>query len=211
MIAAALLLSWTGNPELRGSMMTGLDGMAFDQFTHVGKFWSAIIAALILLMILGAERNGGRLSLLAAANELKDRCFWVGGATALVGLAYLFLGVGQGFVRNAIWVTWQGQTSDTFVRNLVFFVFIFSFAMLRLWVTLLILTWGFMRMPGGFLPIDDQGFITTDVQTPSDSSFARTEGAIEKVEEYLKKRSGIESVVFLTGFSFLGQGMNTAQ
>jgi multidrug efflux pump len=28
---------------------------------------------------------------------------------------------------------------------------------------------------------------------------------------YLKKRSGIESVVFLTGFSFLGQGMNTAQ
>ncbi|MET0878279.1 MAG: efflux RND transporter permease subunit, partial [Tardiphaga sp.] len=73
------------------------------------------------------------------------------------------------------------------------------------------LGWGFMRMPGGFLPIDDQGFITTDVQTPSDSSFARTEGAIEKVEEYLKKRSGIESVVFLTGFSFLGQGMNTAQ
>jgi multidrug efflux pump len=84
--------------------------------------------------------------------------------------------------------------------------------LLIVYVALLVgLTWGFMRMPGGFLPIDDQGFITTDVQTPSDSSFARTEGAIEKVEEYLKKRSGIESVVFLTGFSFLGQGMNTAQ
>jgi multidrug efflux pump len=84
--------------------------------------------------------------------------------------------------------------------------------LLIVYVALLVgLTWGFMRMPGGFLPIDDQGFITTDVQTPSDSSFARTESAIEKVEEYLKKRSGIESVVFLTGFSFLGQGMNTAQ
>jgi multidrug efflux pump len=84
--------------------------------------------------------------------------------------------------------------------------------LLIVYVALLVgLTWGFMRMPGGFLPIDDQGFITTDVQTPSDSSFARTEGAIEKVEAYLKKRSGIESVVFLTGFSFLGQGMNTAQ
>src|ERR1700761_5152220 len=32
------------------------------------------------------------------------------------------------------------------------------------------LGWAFMRLPGGFLPIDDQGFITTDVQTPPESS-----------------------------------------
>ncbi len=73
------------------------------------------------------------------------------------------------------------------------------------------LAWAFVRMPGGFLPIDDQGFITTDVQTPADSSFARTEAAVKSVEAYLAKREGIEDVTFLTGFSFLGQGMNTAQ
>jgi multidrug efflux pump len=71
--------------------------------------------------------------------------------------------------------------------------------------------WGFVRLPGGFLPVDDQGFITTDVQTPSESSYARTQAAVEKVEKYLKQRDGIENVTFLTGFSFLGQGMNTAQ
>ncbi|MCA6124377.1 multidrug efflux RND transporter permease subunit [Bradyrhizobium sp. WSM 1704] len=71
--------------------------------------------------------------------------------------------------------------------------------------------WGFVRLPGGFLPVDDQGFITTDVQTPSESSYARTEAAVEKVEKYLLERAGIENVTFLTGFSFLGQGMNTAQ
>src|SRR4051812_26197243 len=76
---------------------------------------------------------------------------------------------------------------------------------------LLGLTWAFVRLPGGFLPVDDQGFITTDVQTPADSSYARTEGAVEKVEQYLAKRSGVENVTFLTGFSFLGQGINTAQ
>jgi multidrug efflux pump len=69
----------------------------------------------------------------------------------------------------------------------------------------------FVRLPGGFLPVDDQGFITTDVQTPADSSYARTESAIEKVENYLAKRAGVENVTFLTGFSFLGQGINTAQ
>ncbi len=73
------------------------------------------------------------------------------------------------------------------------------------------LTFAFIRLPGGFLPIDDQGFMTVDVQTPPESSFNRTENAVEKVEAYLKTRSGIENVTFLTGFSFLGQGMNTAQ
>ena len=51
------------------------------------------------------------------------------------------------------------------------------------------LTWAFVRLPGGFLPVDDQGFITTDVQTPSDSSFARTEAVVEKVEKYLAQRA----------------------
>jgi multidrug efflux pump len=73
------------------------------------------------------------------------------------------------------------------------------------------LAWAFVRLPGGFLPVDDQGFITTDVQTPSESSYTRTEAAVEKVEKYLLERSGIENVTFLMGFSFLGQGINTAQ
>src|SRR5258706_199435 len=73
------------------------------------------------------------------------------------------------------------------------------------------LTWAFVRLPGGFLPVDDQGFITTDVQTPSESSFARTEAAVEKVEKYLAQRAGVDTETFLTGYSFLGQGINTAQ
>ncbi|MCF2521411.1 efflux RND transporter permease subunit [Bradyrhizobium sp. G127] len=73
------------------------------------------------------------------------------------------------------------------------------------------LVFAFTRLPGGFLPVDDQGFITVDVQTPSDSSFNRTQAAVEKVEKFLKERSGVDEVTFLTGFSFLGQGQNTAQ
>src|SRR6201992_140265 len=84
--------------------------------------------------------------------------------------------------------------------------------LMLIYVALLIgLGWAFVRLPGGFLPVDDQGFITTDVQTPSDASFARTEAAVEKVEKYLAQRTGVDNVTFLTGFSFLGQGINTAQ
>jgi len=73
------------------------------------------------------------------------------------------------------------------------------------------LAWAFVNLPSGFLPIDDQGFITADVQTPSDSSYARTEAVVEKVEKYLARRAGIEDVTFLTGYSYSGQGVNTAQ
>ena len=84
--------------------------------------------------------------------------------------------------------------------------------MMAIYAALLIcLSWAFVRLPGGFLPIDDQGFITTDVQAPSDASYNRTKAAVEAVERYLAGREGVDNVTFLTGYSFLGQGVNTAQ
>ncbi|HVQ73568.1 MAG TPA: efflux RND transporter permease subunit, partial [Bradyrhizobium sp.] len=73
------------------------------------------------------------------------------------------------------------------------------------------LGWAFMRLPAGFLPVDDQGFITADVQTPPEASFNRTLDAVQRVEQFLAQRNGVDNVTFLTGFSFLGQGQNTAQ
>ena len=60
----------------------------------------------------------------------------------VLGLVYLCLGLGQGWVRGAIWNFWQVSSSSQFIKNLIYFIFIFSFAMLRLWITLLILTYG---------------------------------------------------------------------
>jgi multidrug efflux pump len=73
------------------------------------------------------------------------------------------------------------------------------------------LGFAFVRLPAGFLPVDDQGFLTVDVQTPPEASFNRTLTAVTRVEEFLKQRKGVDNVTFLTGFSFLGQGQNTAQ
>ena len=123
-------------------MMSGLDGMAFDQWTNIGKFWSATIAALVLLMIVDAERNHGQVSFVRALGELARRGLWVGAAVIVLGCVYLGLGLVQGWVRSAIWNFWQVSSASQFIKNLIYFVFIFSFAMLRLWITLLILTFG---------------------------------------------------------------------
>ena len=57
-------------------------------------------------------------------------------------LLNIALGFGQEFVRSAIWNFWQTSAASQFTKNLIYFCFIFSFAMLRLWLTLTVLTLG---------------------------------------------------------------------
>ncbi|WP_315796898.1 hypothetical protein [Bradyrhizobium sp. SZCCHNRI3043] len=141
MVIATLALAFTPYAARSHHLMAGLDGMAFDQLTHLGRFWSAFIAALVLLMILQAERNNGRTAFFPALGEFARRVLWLGTAVLVLGLVNIGLGHGQNAVRSMIWTF--GQTDATqFAKNLIFFVFIFSFAMLRLWVTLSIVTFG---------------------------------------------------------------------
>jgi len=142
MIAAMILASLAGFPGFGPNMMLGLDGMAFDQPTTVGKFWSATVAAFVLLMIVGADANSGTLSFMSAIKEFGRRFVSIVAAIAVLGAIYIGLGFIQGAVRHAIWIYGQTAPHGHFVKNLIFFVFIFSFAMLRLWITLLVLTYG---------------------------------------------------------------------
>jgi hypothetical protein len=145
MVAAAIALALSGFTGAAPHLLGGIDGMAFDQATALGKFWNAAIAVLVLLILVHAGQNDGEVALFAALGQFARRWFWFGGAAVVLGITYLGLGVVQGFVRGAIWNFWQLSDASQFIKNLVFFVFIFSFAMLRLWMTLLILTFGLKR------------------------------------------------------------------
>lgn len=142
MFAGGLLAIFTGFVKVAPHLMLGLDGMAFDQFTVPGKFWSATVAALVLLMIVGADANNGAVDFMSAVKEFGRRFVWIGASIAALGAIYIGLGFVQGAVRHAIWIYGQAAPHGHFVKNLIFFVFIFSFAMLRLWITLLVLTYG---------------------------------------------------------------------
>jgi len=142
MLGAVCAVRVAGYTSFAPNMMSGLDGMAFDQWTDIGKFWSALIVALVLLMIVDAEQNRGEVSFARALGEFARRARWIGAAVVVLGAVYLGLGLCQGLVRSAIWNFWQVSSASQFVKNLIYFVFIFSFAMLRLWITLLILTFG---------------------------------------------------------------------
>jgi hypothetical protein len=138
-ITLGLLVSM---PDLTRSALhalVGLDGVAFDQGTKGGMFWSATIAALTLLMILRAAREG-EVSLFAAVRELAARFVWLGPAIVLVGVVYIGLSFGQGMVR-AVVTHWFGSDQQQLIKLVVFFAYVAGFATFRLWLTLLILTY----------------------------------------------------------------------
>ena len=68
----------------------------------------------------------------------------------------------------------------------------------------------FLRLPGGFLPTEDQGFAITVVQTPAGSTQERLDEAIAPVESFWLSQDEVERVVVVRGFSFFGQGQNNA-
>ena len=68
----------------------------------------------------------------------------------------------------------------------------------------------FMRIPGSFLPEEDQGIMITLVQLPSGSSLDETQAVLDKVSGYYESQEpdNVVSVFTVAGFSFAGQGQN---
>ncbi len=61
------------------------------------------------------------------------------------------------------------------------------------------------RIPGGFIPQEDQGYLFVALQLPDASSLQRTDEAAQRVSSALLKTPGIEGVVAVDGFSLLTQ------
>ena len=72
----------------------------------------------------------------------------------------------------------------------------------------LLLAWGYVRLPTAFLPSEDQGFVFANVELPSGATANRTMDAIEDVENYFLNQPQVENMVSVRGFSFNGNGLN---
>ena len=66
----------------------------------------------------------------------------------------------------------------------------------------------FARLPGSFLPEEDQGYALALVQLPPGATLERTKKVFEQVRGTLEKQDGYEGMMQLAGFSFVGQGEN---
>jgi hydrophobic/amphiphilic exporter-1 (mainly G- bacteria), HAE1 family len=65
------------------------------------------------------------------------------------------------------------------------------------------------RLPGGFLPEEDQGYLYAGVQLPDASSLQRTSEACRQIEEIMVNTPGVEYVTSVIGYSMLSGVTNT--
>jgi HAE1 family hydrophobic/amphiphilic exporter-1 len=63
--------------------------------------------------------------------------------------------------------------------------------------------WLFRAVPSGFLPSEDQGAFFVEVRLPEGASVNRTDATMRQVEAMLGGIEGVDSVVSVTGYSFL--------
>ncbi|GLV22978.1 multidrug efflux RND transporter permease subunit [Sphingobium sp. TomMM35A] len=71
----------------------------------------------------------------------------------------------------------------------------------------------FVRLPTSFLPVEDQGQVMVQMTLPAGAKSTRTRQAIDSVRNYFQSEESenVGSVFIAQGFSFAGQGENTAQ
>jgi HAE1 family hydrophobic/amphiphilic exporter-1 len=68
----------------------------------------------------------------------------------------------------------------------------------------------YLRIPQGFIPEDDQGYLMVIVQTPQGASLAFTQEVCAKVEESVSHIPEVTGAFTIVGFSFTGNASNRA-
>lgn len=68
----------------------------------------------------------------------------------------------------------------------------------------------FGRLPGGFLPDEDQGFFVVSYDAPVGATADRTQAAVKQTEDFLFKQKQFDSMFSVIGFNFFGQGQSAA-
>ena len=66
----------------------------------------------------------------------------------------------------------------------------------------------FTRLPGSFLPDEDQGYTLGLVQLPPGAAMARTQQVMRQVSSTIRQHEAVDAVFEVSGFSFVGQGEN---
>jgi multidrug efflux pump len=121
---------------------------------------------------------------------------------------------GHGATRGFFgWFNRTFERSSHAYRGGVEHVLIRGKRFLVLFVALIVaMGWMFNRLPGSFLPDEDQGFVITAVQLPAGAMLDRTGRVLDQVTHYYldREKDAVESVMTIAGFGFGGSGQNVA-
>src|ERR1700757_1216466 len=102
-----------------------------------------------------------------------------------------------------------GRTTDGYVSLCGSLIRKAGVSMLLLLGMAVLAGWFGSRLPSGFLPDEDQGYVFAGLQLPNAASLQRNDDASRKIEEMILKTPGVQAVTAVLGFSMLSGAQNT--
>ncbi len=75
---------------------------------------------------------------------------------------------------------------------------------------IVVAAWGFTRVPTGFIPTEDQGYVLVAVQLPNAASLARTQRAMARVRDIILQTPGVAHAISIGGVSPLDNNASLA-
>ena len=102
-----------------------------------------------------------------------------------------------------------GRTTDGYVSMCGGLIRKAGLSMLLLLGVAVLAGWFGSRLPQGFLPDEDQGYVFAGLQLPNAASLQRNDDASTKIEEMIMKTPGVHAVTAVLGFSMLSGAQNT--
>ncbi|MCU0876695.1 MAG: efflux RND transporter permease subunit [Pirellulaceae bacterium] len=107
------------------------------------------------------------------------------------------------FNRAFDWVT------TAYGRGLASLLRISTIVLLVYGGLLLLTVFGFTRVPGGFIPSQDKGYLLLDVQLPDAASKERTESVVTQIEAAVMETPGVAHVLTVSGQSFIANAISS--
>lgn len=201
LVGIALVLSAVFIPM---AFFGGSTGIIYRQFsiTIVSAMVLSVLIALILTPALCAtmlkspsEREKQSKNLIVRVAEKSLNWIW--------SPVYKFL---------ELWNRFFKAMSESYVNHVEKVVHSIKLYLIYYVVICAALVFGFMRIPSAFLPNEDQGVLMAMANLPAGSTIEKTQSAMEKASNYFMtaEKDNIDTIMYVVGFSFAGQGQNAA-
>ncbi len=121
------------------------------------------------------------------------------------GIGWLFAKPVNAFLGGVFKAfNWGFERATLIYGACVGWVLRLSVIVLLIYIGLLGLTYlGFTRVPSGFIPEQDKGYLVVNIQLPDSSSLERTMAVANKIEKIAHEIEGVEHTVAIPGQSFV--------